>query len=453
MSAVDDLAALDGDVARAHAALERWRAAMARDPTAHRDEDPLAPFRSVAGKTTYDALCALQPAATEVPLRDALVRWVGALTQARVARPIEVELARAANDEVARLRLEPPRVVSWREAWRGLLRSGSRLEADAWLGAAEERAPTIARIGRERAERRVEVARRLGIHHPAALATRVPRSALSSAAASFLDSSDDLSAAVLGEARTDRAAHPSPADAILVALAKDAREGWPARLSPRWIEELFGALARGAKLELPALPPPLGAASFARALGTFGWAFRLAGCAPGMPFALALDPEPTDAHRFRLVFSALATSTAFQRRSLGTGARAAAAQARSLARTALFAARYAAARFLLTDDVRPASGALFEELTTRLFTAPLPPAFAGAWPRAQDDDTARTLALFTALPLANALVERFDSDWFRNPRAFDYLRALASAPAYDDRAELDAGSSRALAKAFEEALG
>jgi hypothetical protein len=452
MFAAHDLAALDRDVARAHAALERWRGAITADPAAHADEEPLAAVRSVAGQTTYDVLRALEPAASELPLRDALVRWVVALTQARIGREVEVAWARAANEEGARLRLEPPRLVSWREAWRGVVASESVAEAEAWLGAAAERAPSLAPIARERAERRVEVARRLGLDHPAALATRVPRSVLASAAASFLDASDDLSAALLREARTERAARPPPAYAILLGIAKDAREGWPARLAARWLEELFGGLVRGARLELPALPEPVGATSFARALGAFGWALRQAGRAPGVPFAVARDPEPAPAHRFRLVFSALAASPEFHQRALGTGSRVAAAQARSLSRAALFATRLAAARFLLTDDACPATPALFDELTTRLFAAPLPAAFAGVWPRAHDDDTARALALFTVLPLARELIERFDIDWFRNPRAFDHLRALASAPAYDDRAELDADAPRALAKAFEEAL-
>jgi hypothetical protein len=425
---------------------------MAADLAAHADEEPLALVRGVAGQTTYDALRALQPAASEVPLRDALVRWTFALTQARIGREVDVAWARAAGEKAARLRLEPPRLVSWREAWRGVAASESLAEAEAWLEAAAERAPSLAPIARERAQRRVEVARRLGLDHPAALATRVQRSALATAAASFLDATDDLSTALLREATSERAARRSPAETILLGIAKDAREGWPARLSPRWLEELFGSLLRGARLELPALPEPLGAASFARALGAFGWALRQAGRAPGVPFALARDPELAPGHRFRLVFSALVTSSEFHRRALGTGARVAAAQARSLSRATLFAARLAAARFLLTDDARPATPALFDELTTRLFAAPLPAAFVGAWPRAHDDDTARTLALFTALPLARELVERFDIDWFRNPRAFDHLRALASAPAYDDREELDAEAPQTLAKAFEKAL-
>jgi hypothetical protein len=199
------------------------------------------------------------------------------------------------------------------------------------------------------------------------------------------------------------------------------------------------------------IPTALGGASFARALAAFGYALRVAGASPSLPFALARDPQFVDAHRFAAIFGALPASDAFQRRVLGNGARIAAGQARVLARTALLEARFVAMRFLL---VRAQGGARdrFEELTARVFGAPMPRELAAAWPRARDDEGARLVALLTAAPEARALVERFDADWFANPRAVLHLRARASAPAYEAAPEsLDAGVA-ALAKAFVEAL-
>ncbi len=95
---VSDLLALDRDVARGWSSLVRWRAALALDPQAHEDEDPLGPVRRAAGKSTWDALAALTPSAADAPLREALRRWVYALMQARIGRDDDVAWARAAAD-------------------------------------------------------------------------------------------------------------------------------------------------------------------------------------------------------------------------------------------------------------------------------------------------------------------------------------------------------------------
>jgi hypothetical protein len=237
-------------------------------------------------------------------------------------------------------------------------------------------------------------------------------------------------------------------DAIHAVVARDAGEGWPAHLAPRWLEELFGAGVRGLDLALPPLGAPLGASSFARALGAFGFAFRVASGARAPRFALAREPAFVAAHRYAFVFAALPASAEFHRVALGVGRRAALAQARSLARVALFDARLHAMRVLLADEPF-ASPDVFEELAVRVFGAPLPRALAGAFPALRDDEPARFVALATSLPLARDMVDRFDADWFRNPRALPHLRALGAAPAREEPASLDASS---FARAFEEAL-
>ena len=155
-------------------------------------------------------------------------------------------------------------------------------------------------------------------------------------------------------------------------------------------------------------------------------------------------------HRFACVFGALPTSPVFQKRVLGNVARIADAQARVLARTALLFARLEAARFLLATDRAPDR---FEDLTLRLFGAPLPRPLAGAWPAAHDDTRARLVGLVTAHALCSELVERFDVDWFANPRGVHHLRSIASAPAHEPPPVGLATASETLAHAFEEALG
>ena len=49
-------------------------------------------------------------------------------------------------------------------------------------------------------------------------------------------------------------------------------------------------------------------------------------------------------------------------------------------------------------------------------------------------------------------VERYDEDWFRNPRAGSHLTSLACGPAHDDD-PITEGAPLALARVFEQALG
>jgi hypothetical protein len=157
-------------------------------------------------------------------------------------------------------------------------------------------------------------------------------------------------------------------------------------------------------------------------------------------------------HRFACVFGALPASTAFQKRVLGNVARVAESQARTLARTALFEARLEAGRFVLESD-RTRDG--FEHVTARLFGAPLPAPLAGAWPPPRDDGRARLVGLVTAHALSKELVDRFDVDWFANPRGVLHVRTIASAPAREEPADPThlATATLALARAFEETLG
>jgi hypothetical protein len=460
---VQDLLSFDRDVARGARALAAWRAAVASAPDEHANDEPLEPVRRVAGKSAWDALAALAPSAADAPLRDALRPWVYALTQARIGLRDDVAWARAASAPRGRLGGDAPRQVSWREAWRGMVAAGSPAQAGLWLDAAADTAPLLAEAARTRAARRAEVARRMGLDHPWAPIVSVAPGDLRAAARRFLDATDDLSHAVGKGAPGDAG---GPGAVIHAAVAREAGHGWPAHLTPRWLQDAFApgtrAMRRG--LDLPPLPPALGAASFARALYAFGFALRAgpergAPSASGRsPFALARPPAFVAAHRFGFVFAALAADAEWQARALGLGRRAALAQARVLGRTALFDARLHAVRLLLGDEASFAPRAAFEELGARLFGAPLDARLCGAWPAARDDEPARLLALLDVTSFAAGLRDRFDADWFRNPRAWEDLASRADGPAKDPEdapADAAALSSKAdaLAHAFEGALG
>jgi hypothetical protein len=449
---VHDLGALDRDVARGWAALGRWRQALAQpDGAAHADEMPLEAVRHAAGKSTWDALGATTPESSEAQLREALRRWVYALLQARLGRDGELAWARAASEARAPFEGEPPRRVSWREAWRGVVAARSVAEVRLWLDAVADAAPPLAAVEAERAQTRVEVARRLGLEHPWDALTPAPRAALRSAAARLLDATEDLAR----DARRRRLGEDARVeDAIHASMAREAGAGWPARLTARWLHELFGGGVRGLRIDLPPLPGTLGAASYARALYAFGHTFAVAAAAESAaPFAIAREPWDVRAHRAGYIFASLAADPEFYVRGLNVGKRASLAQARALAWVALLEARLGASRLLLGDDAALAPAELFDELGPRLYGVPLDRRLRGAWPRPRDDEPARFAALAQASAARLALRDRFDADWFRNPRAWSELRSVHTLPARETSGgDVLVAGVNTLSRALEEAL-
>lgn len=449
-SNISDLISLDRDVARAVAQVEQWRSGLNEDPEGRAEEDPFEGVRRASAKSTRDALLAYDVGVVQRPLRDALARWVSALVETRIGVPGEVELAVQANAACARFEGTEPRRVSWREAWRGLLSARTISEGQLWLDAASEAAPRIAHVRRDRASRRGEAARRLGAQDPWELFFPAPLESLRSCARRVLDVTDPVAEALRKEGPLgDR----GPAATILDALARGAGDGWPSRLSPSWLQRTFAGLARDLPLRLGPLPPALGAASFARALYAFGFALRIASTDLSTSFAIAREPAFVAAHRWGFLFASLAADPDFQQRVLGIGRRTAAAQGRMLARTALFDARLHAARIVLSGSDEPPVDS-FDEVGTRLFGRSLDGRLRGAWPWARDDEPARFVALLQAPGARSALVDRFDVDWYRNPRAWVHLREQGALPAWEpvDEKSLDAATN-ALARAFEETLG
>jgi hypothetical protein len=236
-------------------------------------------------------------------------------------------------------------------------------------------------------------------------------------------------------------------------LARDAVHGWPARLGVRWLDDAFSPLSTRPldPRSLPKLPTAFGGASFLRAGYLRGFALRTSGTARMLPFGLARDPYPVSAHRFGCAFALAIAAPAFQRRVLDLPSRMATTQARSLGISILLYMRTLAARFVLSCQERIDS-ATFEELTSRVFGAPLPGAMRDAWPEPRADEMARFLATMSAHGFVRDLVSRFDEDWFRNPRAGMHLAGLACAPMFVDE-PLAENVVAEVACAFEEALG
>lgn len=461
-----DLPALDRDIRSAACRVEKHRALLlgGREGRERATSfDPFAGLRHTATQQTMAALRELQPSSAEAPLRDGLVRWVYELLQTRIGLELAVADANAENEldprlsskQLAALSAESPsapaeragRLLTYRDAFRAILASENDALSETALLRAGELAVRVAAVRKERRERRFEAARRLELGHPFALASKVDWNVT---ARHLLDATEPLSIELLCRARKAESGSWNASSCIRLALGRDAQDGWPAYLGPRWLDETFAALApRG--VDVGPLPAPLGSATFLRAAMAWGFCWRNSGTARALPFCLARDPYPALAYRYGFAMASVVASPLFGRRALGLPARAAAAQSRILQTTMLIHARVIAARAILTAEP-DVTAALFEEITARVFGAPLPASMRYAWPEPRVGTPAELLALLPMPSFLDDLVSRFDEDWFRNPKAGKHLAGVACGPAFDSDT-FEQGAPTKIARAFEEALG
>ena len=467
-----DLLSFDRDVRRAAGRLEQQRGWLATGTAEARDRarsfDPFDGVRHTATMSSYRSLQELEPSLLDVPLRDGLLRWIHELLQARVG--LDLTLADADALRALDTRLHPSHVAeakrvaeeraagptagvenaeahTYADAFAAIVRAPDPSRAAAALDRSSELAAPVGAVRKERRERRFEAAHRLGLAHPFALASSVD---IASAARSLLDATEPLAVELLGVSRKKAEFPWRASSAIEVSLARDARDGWPSHLTQRWLDEAFKALApRG--VDTGPLPEPLGAASFLRAAAAWGFAWRTAGAPRSMPFGLARDPYPTPAFRFGFALAYVVAEPSFQKHVLELPLRLASAQTRTLRTTMFHHARMIAARALLASEER-VSPTTFEELGARLFGAPLPESMREAWPDPRPTDASGLVALLGTRSFLGQLVDRFDEDWFRNPRAGKHLTSLACGPAFDADPVPD-GAAAAIARGFEEALG
>ncbi|WP_434044849.1 MULTISPECIES: hypothetical protein [Sorangium] len=455
-----DLIRLDKDVARAARA---WRAALdditRRGPApaaADQDsataaeararlENPLDPFRRVSARTTYLELTGKTPslgaelgyasapeAAAPDPtgLAAPLADWVHALTLERVVWADRVRLATAWHAASLLIDVPEPARMSPHEARLRLLADPTDAGRQTFAEVLARGAGAVADAARILVERRLEAARLLDEARLAAVEIPCdPPEAALGAAEALLQ-------------RTEPALRPEATwhGALGRAVGRDAASGWPARLSPRWIEELFRAtkLTEGLAIDLGPLPPPLGAASFARALARFGAALSRAS-ARG-PFALAHAPADLRRARRAALFGGLVADPVFCARALGLGRGRALDQARATAQSLLLSLRLDAATVSLVGHAGQDGGGhvllraardrrdRFEEATARALGAPIPGTLAGVVPALEPDTAVRLAGALLAARDRRDLIERFDEDWFRNPRAAEALRDEDSAP-------------------------
>lgn len=434
---------LDREVRGAFRELRRGTRALLRDgPDA--EGAALDIPRRVSTRATYEAL-----ADHRDPLSIPLRPWVARLTLARVLFPDHARLARAWTTPYIQLERPEPEEVSPRALLRRVLAETSEGRRALFARALALGAGAVSEAARMLAERRAEATALLRATE--ADLKQIPCDPKESVGAL----AEELLRGTEGLLPTDERWH----ETLVEGLGRDAAEGWPGKLTTRWIDDLFRAtgLLQGVTLDAGPLPMALGGTSFTRALATFGAAFAEATLADGAPFVLARKPYDLRVARRSSLFASLTFDPVFFARALNLGRARARTQARLMTRALVRSIRIDAARVLLRDVAfeEPRSAARrFEEVTARALGVPLPVSLLGALPALAPGDATRLMGHALAALDRLRLMHDYDDDWFRSPHAARALReeqAVLPAAAETTRDELERGG-RALLEGLRQQL-
>lgn len=436
MSAPTDLTSLDRMVEQAVAAEER----AAR--TFEDAESPLEAHRTVSGLRAIELVATLPASLLDADVVRGMSPWLVRLLYLRLSYPARRTLNEAKRAPLVRPLGGEARLSSWEETFHAALTEPAPRVGE-WFD-------HLAMAARPFADRVREVESRLGevesrIKEKLPNFSERPSSGSRALAQDFLDRTDGMHRETFARGGLVKGGEPTLGEGIVHGFAREATPSFPSRLTNRWLEELFQVHTKGLTLRF-ALPRAVaGASSFALLLANFGRALRRALAPRTLPFVVRRSPKDLDGERFAALFGALAASSAFHRRVLGTSPDRARSDARCVMRALLCEARLSAARVVLAHEPEA-----LEDVTRRLFQRPMPEALRGAWPLARLGDESRFLAYLDGPSLDQELVELFGDDWFKNPRAFEWMRARATSPA--DTFDETKGSPESLAKAFERAL-
>jgi hypothetical protein len=466
--ATTNLLTLDRQLALAAKALDVWRAELAVDERRDRD-DPVAAWPELSAKSTIDAIArsGLAPIPTTpafllpegevlthvektpvdplAEVRGAMVSWCAHLHLARSLR--DATVARA---ELTRKELESDSYGK-KTALRAMLRALARPRQAGGVpepraaAAIEDLSPQLMDGIVDEESRRREAAEMLG-ERARCCAGADPEAVV--LAERFLrdtedEANDGLALGLRAGQRLTK--HPTWVDVYAVRRAADVAEGWPATLTGRWFAELArgtellaglsvdvrvdaGRLApRGDHAALH-LAPPTGAWTFARALHALGTALRIHGREQKVPFAPHAPPHDRRPWVLGEAFLALASTTVFHARARGVAKAKAELSARRLSTTRLLERRHLALRVVLAPQLERGRRAFLEAFEA------LGPTVLGEVPRGMAaflgapgatgpaDDAARFRSFNEGDALASRLVETFDADWWRNPKAASFLR-------------------------------
>lgn len=369
------------------------------------------------------------------PLRSQLLRWTYFLLDARVQVPWESHEADLVYRRTHNVKEPREGRFTLAELTR-LALDGSQGEPAAWWRQRGRCEAELSDHRRQLFERREEVADRAALGNLAAFFNPLAEAA----------KPQDLAELVL---RQTRDAAESQWDAGFAAFveagqARDASEGWPGRLVPDSLRELFGdsLLFRGVNIQLGSLPSRLNPMSFVRAAVMLGRSLSRELAAPDLPFVIARDPHDLPGKRLGELFGIWTMSEAFLRRQLKLSPSQAKEASRSIRRAHVAHTRLLAVKVLVRELAR--TRALIEKwgsLSFSVFREELPPSAALSRFAVPDDSAARLVAHLSAVSWSAGLMENYDEDWYLNPRAQEQLRDEARRPAFSkvSSAECEAG--------------
>jgi hypothetical protein len=216
------------------------------------------------------------------------------------------------------------------------------------------------------------------------------------------------------------------AELVQLALGTDVPGAWPAAPSARKLGDWFreGRLLDGLSPQLGHLPKGLGASSSLRALGSFGRALHDAGANARHPFVVSRDPGAFRARTFGALFMLLPLHASFAERRLEVGRGRFEPYRRALGRVVLLGALLQGLRARLARAALSGASAYrrcFREELPELLGFELPEQLAGVL-LADEHGESDAVALFCAASADESFTQRYDEDWFRNPRCVDELR-------------------------------
>ncbi len=464
-----DLLSIDKKLALAARALDGWRADLAVNERGD-DDDPIATWRELATRQAARSIATstLAPIATTpalllptgelrgaelasvadplVELRAGAAAWCAHLHVATQLRDATAARAAAARDDHDSDSYG--RATSLRAMLRSLARpkqAGGVPEPRA-AAAIEDLSPQLLDPLAEEESRRREVAETLG---ELARCCLEPDADAAQRAEALLSRTDDeareaMSWGLRSVGRTTQ--RPTWVDAFAVRRATDVAEGWPATLAPRWLAELARGTELVQGLDIDAkvdaarltpradhaglrLAPPTGAWTFVHALYALGVALRVHGRDARAPFCVHSRPHDERPYALGEAFLALASTPTFHARARGVAKAKAEASARRLAGVRLLERRQLALRVRLSSELAKSKRAFqeaFDELAPRALGVEVPralAAFLGApGTLGPAEDAAKLRALDQGESLARELTHRFDLDWWRNPKAAEWIR-------------------------------
>lgn len=467
--ATTDLFSIDRKIALAAKALDEWRDALPIDERRDGD-DAIAQWREIASKSAVESIgkSTLAPIPTTASflmpdgeiaaptletshdplatLRPAVASWCAHLTIARSLRDATAARAAAMRDEHDSDVYGRP--ASLRAMLRALARprqAGGVPEPRA-AATIEDLSPSMIDSIVDEEMRRREAAENLGA---IAKCCRDVDASMAEKADAFLRATADEAKELFSwgcRAAARNAKSATWVDVLAVRRAADVAEGWPSALTPRWLAELArgtellegvsvdarvdaGRLSPRADHASMRLAPPTGAWTFAHALHALGVTLRLHGRDSKVPFASHAPPHDRRAYVLGEAFMALASTPVFHARARGLARPKAVSSARRLVTTRLLERRHLALRVRLAVELEKGRRSFLEA-----FESSAPDALGGETPRAlaaflgapgplgPAEDAARFESFAEGDALARSLTERFDDDWWRNPKAASWIR-------------------------------